>query len=217
MMPPTALFGSGTAPCANSADLPHGSVGEDDKCPICLDATAGSQIHVTTCAHRFHVSCYNQYRRSTMMKTRDQCPVCRTAQRDERRVCGSLAALRGTGGTGGTPHVPIPQDEGDADDKMTRGMARGMSRTSLAQDEADEDDKMTQNAYAHDADSDAHHPDTPLMLESHVNPITNRVLDKGSPLTGPWQKKGPGTTEERRAWRSQVPSSPLFWRAHYML
>ena len=80
LMPPTALFGS-----ENSL----GKVGQTQKdvshdgCPICLEPTDGGQVHVTTCAHRFHLECYNDYRRNTIMNMRDQCPVCRTSQRSE--------------------------------------------------------------------------------------------------------------------------------------
>ena len=80
LMPPTALFGS---------EKPLGKGGQTqndvsrDGCPICLEPTDGGQVHVTTCAHRFHLECYNGYRRNTIMNMRDQCPVCRTSQRSE--------------------------------------------------------------------------------------------------------------------------------------
>ena len=79
IMPPTALFGT-VARRGSEGEQAGSSAAPEEGCPICLEPTAGGQVHVTTCAHRFHVACYNDYRRKTAMRTRDQCPVCRTAQ-----------------------------------------------------------------------------------------------------------------------------------------
>ena len=58
----------------------------EDACPICLEPTNGGPVHVTTCAHRFHVPCYDKFRSSTHTVARDLCPVCRTEQRDRQRA-----------------------------------------------------------------------------------------------------------------------------------
>ena len=72
-LPPTSLFG-GTQPPAEMAS-------HSESCPICLDPIpAGTDLHVTRCAHRFHAACYSRYHWTAPMSSRDRCPVCRTSQ-----------------------------------------------------------------------------------------------------------------------------------------
>lgn len=167
--------------------------------------------------------------RNTMLQTRDQCPVCRTVQCEDRRST-HFSALHDSALA--APLRPSPA--------RTSGRAVAQEVTFLPnrmgpEDECDDDESgdMKQNAYggyadkhqidslalglalgvrtrgtlqSHDASTRFSH--TPLMLESqleYANPVTNPVLDKASPLTGPFHaaKTKRTNTEDRRAWRSQ--------------
>ena len=51
-----------------------------EECPICLESIDSDQAFLTTCAHKFHKSCYDDYSRMSSVANKRQCPVCRTAQ-----------------------------------------------------------------------------------------------------------------------------------------
>jgi hypothetical protein len=139
LMPPIALFGTDARFDSTNEGAAQGGVSraEDDRCPICLEPTNSGQVHVTTCAHRFHVSCYREYRQNTMMSTRNQCPVCRTSQEGETRervYCSSVnesvhsvhAAADRTAVRAmaqqlvSPPDRPVPEDEGGGIDPGER-------------------------------------------------------------------------------------------------
>ena len=155
-----------------------------------------------------------------MMQTRDQCPVCRTVQCEDRRSA-HFSALDDS-----ALAVPLHPSAAHTSGRAVAQQVTSPPDRMVPEDECDDTD-MKQNAsgdYAdnhridslalgvrgtlqsHDVSTRFAH--TPMILESqldYANPVTNPVLDKGSPLTGPFHaaKTKRTNTEDRRAWRSQ--------------
>jgi len=198
IMPPTALFGTVAPRGAGCGE--EGSAAPLGNCPICLEPLVGGQVHVTTCAHRFHVACFNDYRRKTTMRTRDQCPICRTAQTDDaralfedtvpsphiqsQRVAAQQQPNRRDLNLDPRPDLSLGPDL-DLDQRSPSDAGHGARREGDSAEMGREFDSealgMGGMLNSRDKSGRRRFSDTPFMLESqHVNP----VLDKGSPLTG---------------------------------
>ena len=59
------------------SDFGIGASREDTECVICLqDYEEGEELLTLVCFHKFHSSCIKK-----CLKTRKECPVCKTAQK----------------------------------------------------------------------------------------------------------------------------------------
>ena len=207
LLPPTTLFGADQA-FGKGQGARHDASNEE--CPICLEPTSGGHVHVTTCAHRFHLGCYNEYRRNALLATRDQCPVCRTSQRldpghdlpasgRESLPCAAyFDGVRRASAAHSTRRVTIESPE------MLDGVAL----------------EGEQHHQEHEFDSGGAHPsllaqhasrpfaDTPLILESQVSDA-QRWRETGRARAG----GGTGWRGERekRVWRGLLRASWVLW------
>jgi hypothetical protein len=216
IMPPTALFGTVAPRGAGCGE--DGSAAPLGNCPICLEPLVGGQVHVTTCAHRFHVACFNDYRRKTTMRTRDQCPVCRTAQTDDARALfdDTVPLLHIQSQSVAAQQQPTRRDlnldpgpdlnlgpDLDLDQPSPSDAGHGARREGDGAEMGQEIDSealgMGCMLNSRDKSGRRRFSDTPFMLESqHVNP----VLDKGSPLTGHPKSKMTSTGLDYTAQRA---------------
>eukprot|EP00960_Hanusia_phi_P040611 754563-Hanusia_phi.AAC.4 len=63
----------------------EGRAKKEVECPICLESIEPENSFLTTCAHKFHKTCFEDYTRKSSVANKRQCPVCRTAQHSRTR------------------------------------------------------------------------------------------------------------------------------------
>ena len=48
---------------------------EKEICPICLENITSRELYITSCAHKFHNNCFQEFLKKT---SHNICPICRT-------------------------------------------------------------------------------------------------------------------------------------------